>query len=152
MCTRGQGGVCLGADGFHEPCNYLRKRTPGHRVSPFQTRCLETMTRQEVISELAQEGYQPLCGPFMGSVVTAEAWTSRAKDKRLVIILYRSDTGEMVDLHDLPEDEENRPDVEAFIDDFRESVFRAGSGKSRGTRIFSAAQSLRSTFLTSSLP
>jgi hypothetical protein len=82
------------------------------------------MTRQEVISELAQDGYQPFMRPLTGSVVTAEAWTSRAKDKRLVIILYRSDTGEMVDLHDLPEDEVNRPDVEAFIDDFRESVFR----------------------------
>jgi hypothetical protein len=82
------------------------------------------MTRQEVISELAQDGYQPFMRPFMGSVVTAEAWTSRTKDKRLVIILYRSDTGEMVDVHDLPEDEKNRPDVEAFIDDFRESVFR----------------------------
>ncbi len=101
----------------------LGKR-PGYRPSRSQKRCSETMTRQEVISDLTQDGYQPFMRPFTGSVIMAEAWASRAKDKRLVIILYRSDTGEMVDLHDLPEDEENRPDVEAFIDDFRENVFR----------------------------
>ncbi|HMK36622.1 MAG TPA: hypothetical protein VK463_16230 [Desulfomonilaceae bacterium] len=82
------------------------------------------MTRQEVIAELAHNGYQPFMRPITGSVITAEAWTSRARDKRLVILLFRNDTEEMMDLHDIPEDEENRPDVEAFIEDFRENVFR----------------------------
>lgn len=82
------------------------------------------MNRREVISELAHYGYQPFMRPLTGSVITAEAWTSNIKDRRMVIILFRTDTGEMVDLHNLPDDEENRQDVEAFIDDFRESVFR----------------------------
>lgn len=81
------------------------------------------MTRQQVVSDLAQDGYQPFLTPFVGSVVTAEAWTSKERAKRMVIILYRKDTGEMVDLQNLPDDEENRSDMDAFLDDFRESVF-----------------------------
>jgi len=41
----------------------------------------------------------------------------------MVIILYRKDTGEMIDLHSLPDDEEKRSDMDAFLDDFRESVY-----------------------------
>jgi hypothetical protein len=82
------------------------------------------MNRQEVISELARQGYQLFMRPITGSVVTAEAWTSRMKNKRLVIILFRTDTGEMVDALNLPDDEERRQDVEAFVDDFRESVLQ----------------------------
>jgi hypothetical protein len=81
------------------------------------------MTRQQVVSALAQDGYQPFLVPFVGSVVTAEAWTSKERAKRMVIILYRKDTGEMIDLHNLPADEEKRSDMDAFLDDFRESVF-----------------------------
>ncbi len=82
------------------------------------------MNRRQVATELMQEGYHPFLRPFSGSVVTAEAWTSNEKHKRLIIILYRNDTEEIVDLLNLPDDEEKKPDIEAFIDDFRESVFR----------------------------
>jgi hypothetical protein len=61
----------------------------------------------------------------MGSVITAEAWANKARDKRLVIVLYRKDTDEIVDVHNLPEDEEQRPDIDAFVDDFKENVFQA---------------------------
>lgn len=81
------------------------------------------MTRQQVVAALAQDGYQPFLRPFVGSVVTAEAWASKEREKRMVIILYRKDTGEMIDAHNLPEDEENRSDMDAFLDDFRDSVF-----------------------------
>jgi hypothetical protein len=82
------------------------------------------MTRQQVVTELARDGYQPFMRPFMGSVITAEAWANRAKDKRMVIILYRKDTDEIVDLHNLPEDEDKRPDIDAFVDDFKDNVFQ----------------------------
>lgn len=74
---------------------------------------------------MARDGYQPFMRPFMGSVITAEAWANKARDKRMVIVLYRKDTDEIVDLHNLPEDEENRLDIDAFVDDFRDSVFQA---------------------------
>lgn len=63
--------------------------------------------------------------PFMGSVITAEAWASKARNKRMVIVLYRKDTEEIVDVHNLPADEEQRPDIDAFLDDFKENVFQA---------------------------
>jgi len=81
------------------------------------------MTRQQVVTALAQDGYRPFLTPFVGSVVTAEAWASNERQKRMVIILYRKDTGEMIDLHSLPDDEEKRSDMDAFLDDFRESVY-----------------------------
>jgi hypothetical protein len=83
------------------------------------------MTRKQVVATLAQDGYQPFLRPFVGSVVAAEAWASKERAKRMVIILYRKDTGEMIDMHNLPDDEENRSDMDAFLDDFRESVFSA---------------------------
>ena len=83
------------------------------------------MTRQQVVADLARDGYQPFMRPFTGSVITAEAWANKARDKRMVIVLYRKDTDEIVDLHNLPDDEENRPDIAAFVDDFRDSVFQA---------------------------
>ena len=81
------------------------------------------MTREEVVTTLARDGYQPFLRPFTGSVVAAEAWANKQKEKKTVIILYRKDTGEMVDMHSLPEDEESRSDMDAFLDDFRDSVF-----------------------------
>ncbi len=77
-----------------------------------------------MVAELTQNGYQPFLRPFLGSVVTAEAWTSRCRPLPLVIILYRKDTEEVVDLHNIPDDEENRSDIMAFLDDFGERVFR----------------------------
>jgi len=82
------------------------------------------MTREQVISQLARDGYRPFLRPFNGSVVTAEAWASKQRDKRLVIIFYRKDTEEMVDLGNLPEEEELKPDIDAFLDDFQDSVFQ----------------------------
>lgn len=62
--------------------------------------------------------------PSMGSVIAAEAWTSRVGLKPLVIILYHRDTGELVDVNNIPEDEEMCPDILAFLDDFGERVYR----------------------------
>jgi hypothetical protein len=82
------------------------------------------MRKQEVITELAKEGYRLFLRPFTGTVLAAEAWANNARDKKLVIILYRRDTGEMIDSGDLPEDEENRPEIEAFVDDFQDRIFK----------------------------
>ncbi len=45
------------------------------------------MRKQEVIKELAKEGYKLFLRPFTGSVLEAEAWANSARDKKLVIIL-----------------------------------------------------------------
>jgi hypothetical protein len=82
------------------------------------------MTRNEVVAELSENGYHPFLRPFLGSVVTAEAWTTRGRRQPLVIILYRKDTEEVVDLGNIPEDEEHRSEVMAFLDDFGERIFR----------------------------
>ncbi len=82
------------------------------------------MRKQEVITELAKEGYRLFLRPVTGSVLAAEAWANSARDKKLVIILYRRDTGEMIDSGDLPDDEENRPEIEAFVDDFQDRIFK----------------------------
>ncbi len=82
------------------------------------------MRKQEVITALAKEGYRLFLRPFTGSVLTAEAWANTARDKKLVIILYRRDTGEMIDSGELPEDEENRPEIEALVDDFQDRIFK----------------------------
>lgn len=82
------------------------------------------MTRTEITAELTRNGYRPFLETAVGSVTAAEAWTGSPAGKPLVILLYRKDTGEMVDLDNLPEEEENGPDISAFVDDFKESVFR----------------------------
>jgi len=86
------------------------------------------MTRNEVIAELTRNGYQPFLRPFLGTVVTAEAWASRGRPQPLVIILYRKDTEEVVDVRNIPEDDEHRSEVMAFLDDFGERVFRPYHG------------------------
>jgi hypothetical protein len=82
------------------------------------------MTRNQIIAQLAQEGYQPFMRPSMGSVIAAEAWTSRVGFKPLVIILYHRHTGELVDGNNIPQDEEMSPDILAFLDDFGDRVYR----------------------------
>jgi hypothetical protein len=82
------------------------------------------MRKQEVIKELAKEGYKLFLRPFTGSVLEAEAWANSARDKKLVIILYRRDTDEMIDSRNLPDDEQDRTDIEAFVDDFEDRIFR----------------------------
>ncbi len=82
------------------------------------------MTKTEITAELTKNGYRPFMETAVGSVTAAEAWTGSPTGKPLVILLYRKDTGEIVDLDNLPEEEENVPDISAFVDDFRESVFR----------------------------
>lgn len=82
------------------------------------------MTKTEITAELTRNGYRPFMDTAVGSVTAAEAWTGSPTGKPLVILLYRKDTGEIVDLENLPEEEENGPDISAFVDDFRESVYR----------------------------
>jgi hypothetical protein len=82
------------------------------------------MRKHEVVSELAREGYRLFLRPLTGSVLEAEAWASTARDKKLVIILYRRDTDEMIDSRNLPDDEENKPEIEAFVDDFQDRIFK----------------------------
>ena len=86
------------------------------------------MRKQEVITELTKEGYKLFLKPFAGSVLEAEAWANTARDKKLVILLYRRDTHEMVDSSNLPDDEQNKTDIEAFVDDFQERIFRPDGG------------------------
>jgi hypothetical protein len=81
------------------------------------------MRKQDVVTALAKEGYRLFLRPLAGSVLEAEAWASASKDKKLVIILYRRDTYEMIDSKHLPDDEENRPEIEAFVDDFQDRIF-----------------------------
>ncbi|AFM24009.1 hypothetical protein [Desulfomonile tiedjei] len=82
------------------------------------------MRREHIVTKLVESGYRFFSRPFTGSVLTAEAWASNLKNKKLVIFLYRHDTDELIDLYDLPQEEENRPEIEAFLDDFQERVFR----------------------------
>jgi len=81
------------------------------------------ITRQQITTELERDGYQPFLRTVVGSVVNAEAWTHRPGTKRMVIVLYRKDTGELFDRNNIPDDEKNRPDLIAFLDDFGQSVF-----------------------------
>jgi hypothetical protein len=83
-----------------------------------------SMRREHIVTKLAESGYRYFSRPFTGSVLTAEAWASNVKNKKLVIFLYRHDTDELIDLYDLPQEEENKPEIEAFLDDFQERVFR----------------------------
>jgi hypothetical protein len=82
------------------------------------------MTKDQITADLARDGYQPFLKSAVGTVVRAEAWAHKAGIRPLVILLCRHDTGEIVDIDALPGDEEKQPDVLAFLDDFRESVFR----------------------------
>jgi hypothetical protein len=84
------------------------------------------MRKTEVVTELAKEGYKLFLRPLTGSVLEAEAWANSSRDKKLVIILYRRDTDEMIDSRHLPDDEENKPEIEAFVDDFEDRIFRPG--------------------------
>jgi hypothetical protein len=82
------------------------------------------MTKEQITADLARDGYQPFLKSAVGSVVSAEAWAHKTGSRPLVILLCRHDTGEMVDIDALPGDEDKEPDVLAFLDDFRDSVFR----------------------------
>ncbi len=74
--------------------------------------------------ELRNDGYKLFMQTAVGSVVHAEAWVSKPEPRPMVIVLYRRDTGEAVDPNHLPDDEKKRPDVFAFLNDFRRSQFR----------------------------
>ncbi|MFH0821835.1 MAG: hypothetical protein V2B18_03730 [Pseudomonadota bacterium] len=82
------------------------------------------ITREEVRAELTRDGYQPFLKTIIGSVIDAEAWTIKSGSKPTVIILYRRDTGEVVDPGSIPEDEQSPSELMAFLDDFGERVFR----------------------------
>lgn len=81
------------------------------------------VTRDQITDRLKQDGYRPFLKTVVGSLVKAEAWTHGQARKRTVIVLYREDTGEVVDGNNIPDDEQRRHDLIAFMDDFRESVF-----------------------------
>ncbi|MBI5572083.1 MAG: hypothetical protein HY914_19220 [Desulfomonile tiedjei] len=84
------------------------------------------MTKKEMTSELARGGYSPFLQTVVGSIVNAQAWVCKAGHRPLVFFLYRTDTEEVVDLDNLPQEEENPSDVFAFLEDFENSVFLPG--------------------------
>lgn len=82
------------------------------------------MTKEQITHELSQDGYRPFLQTVVGSVIQAETWVHSPGHRPVVILLCRKDTGEMVDVNNLPEDEDRETDVLAFLDDFRERVFQ----------------------------
>jgi hypothetical protein len=81
------------------------------------------MTKQEMTSALAKEGYSPFLQTVVGSLVNAQTLVCKAGSKPLVFILYRKDTDEVVHFRNLPREEEKPADILAFVEDFRDSLF-----------------------------
>jgi hypothetical protein len=82
------------------------------------------MNRNDITMQLTDKGYEPFLRPFLGSLIVAEAWANKSPRKKTVIFLYRKDTEDLIDLNELPSDEENILEVNAFVDDFRASIYR----------------------------
>lgn len=81
------------------------------------------MTKAEIASELAKGGYSPFLQTVVGSIVNAQAWVCKTDRRPLVFVLYRRDTGEVVHLNSLPQEEEKACEILAFVADFQGSLF-----------------------------